>query len=132
MAGQGSFEVLGREKYVRLTTFKRDGTPVATAVWVVPDGDALAIITDSATGKAKRLRHTSRVLIAPSDGNLTPGAHEVEATATLSDAAVDVARLKRLVRGKYGIQLTMSSLVNRLRTQGNYRPVHVRVMLPPD
>ena len=34
MSGVGA---LADEKYISLTTFKRDGTPVATPVWVVSD-----------------------------------------------------------------------------------------------
>ena len=46
-------------KYLSLTTFRADGTPVATPVWLVRDGDALLVMTDPASGKAKRLRSDS-------------------------------------------------------------------------
>lgn len=133
MDAQGSAELLGGEKFVRLTTFRRDGTPVATPVWLVRDADALLVITGANTGKVKRLRHTARVLIAPSDfrGNLKPRAREVEATATVSRAPADLANLNRLMRGKYGIQFAMSGLVNRLRARRAHQPVEVRVTFPP-
>jgi PPOX class probable F420-dependent enzyme len=57
---------LGDEKYMRLTTFRRDGRPVATPVWVVKlDGDRIGFWTSSGSGKAKRLAHTARVTVAP-------------------------------------------------------------------
>ncbi|MDT0352926.1 PNPOx family protein [Pseudonocardia charpentierae] len=31
------------ERFVSLTTFRRDGTPVATPVWIARDGDALVV-----------------------------------------------------------------------------------------
>lgn len=132
METQGSAEALGSEKFVRLTTFRRDGTPVATPVWLVRDGSALLVITGANTGKVKRLRHTPRVLIAPSDfrGNLAPGAREVEGTAVMSQTPVDLANLNRLMRRKYGIQFAMSLLVNRLRARRAYQPVEIRVTFP--
>ena len=48
-----------RAKYLLLTTFTKDGRPKPTAVWGVPDGDKLLIITDDGSWKAKRIRNTS-------------------------------------------------------------------------
>jgi hypothetical protein len=54
MSGVGT---LAGEKYISLTTFKRDGTPVATPVWVVSDdGRRLLVWTAAQTWKVKRLR----------------------------------------------------------------------------
>ena len=53
--------------YVSLTTFRRTGVPVSTPVWAAPDGDALIVWTRTDSGKVKRLRHTSRVTLAPCD-----------------------------------------------------------------
>ena len=41
--------------------------PVPTPVWAAPDGDSLVVWTRADSGKVKRLRHTSRVTVAPSD-----------------------------------------------------------------
>ena len=53
--------------YVSLTTFRRTGVPVSTPVWAAPDGDARIVWTRSDSGKVKRLRHTTRVTVAPCD-----------------------------------------------------------------
>ena len=54
--------MLDDEKYILLTTFRRDGTPVSTPVWAVDLGDArIGFWTSSGSGKAKRLAHTDRV-----------------------------------------------------------------------
>ena len=46
---------LADERYLLLTTFRRDGTPVATPVWVTPyDEHSVAFWTSSGSGKAKR------------------------------------------------------------------------------
>lgn len=45
---------LGDEKYLLLTTFKRDGTPVGTPVWAAPlDSGEIGFWTSSGTGKIK-------------------------------------------------------------------------------
>ncbi|MEY2445846.1 MAG: uncharacterized protein QOC57_1629 [Ilumatobacteraceae bacterium] len=59
---------LADEKYIAVTTFKRDGTPVATATWAVPvEGGKVGFWTSSGSGKAKRLAHTSKVMVQPSN-----------------------------------------------------------------
>ena len=60
-------ERLAESRYVRLTTYRADGTPVSTPVWVTRDGDRLFVYTQDTTGKAKRLRENDRIAIAPSD-----------------------------------------------------------------
>ena len=77
---------LDDEKYILLTTFRRDGTPVATPVWVVGlDGGRLGFWTSSGSGKAKRLAHTERVTVSPCDarGRVRANAGVVDATARL-------------------------------------------------
>jgi hypothetical protein len=56
---------LAGEQFVSVTTFRRDGTPVPTPVWIAQDGDALVVTTPAGTGKVKRLRHDPRVEPAP-------------------------------------------------------------------
>jgi uncharacterized protein len=65
MSGVGT---LAGEKYISLTTFRQDGTPVATPVWVVSDdGRRLLVWTGPQTWKVKRLRRNPRVIVAASD-----------------------------------------------------------------
>lgn len=52
-------------KYLSVTSFKRDGTPVATPVWFVVDDGRLLIYTDPESFKAKRIRRNPSVRIAP-------------------------------------------------------------------
>jgi PPOX class probable F420-dependent enzyme len=42
---------LAQEKYVSLTTFKRDGTPVSTPVWCAGDDGRLLVWTGASTWK---------------------------------------------------------------------------------
>lgn len=59
-----TIEQLAGERYITLTTFRRSGYAVHTAVWhVVVDG-ALYVHTGDQTGKAKRLRANGKAEIA--------------------------------------------------------------------
>jgi PPOX class probable F420-dependent enzyme len=69
-----------------VTTYKRDGTPVPTAVNVVVVGDHAYIRTWSSAGKAKRLGRDPRVLVAPSTARGKPTGPAVPATARLLTA----------------------------------------------
>jgi PPOX class probable F420-dependent enzyme len=51
-------------KYLGITSFKRDGTGVATPVWFVSDGTRLFAFTDLHSAKIRRIHHNPRVLVA--------------------------------------------------------------------
>jgi PPOX class probable F420-dependent enzyme len=127
-----ALDLLEPHKYVRLTTFRRDGTPVPTPVWQVRDGDRLLVITNAATGKAKRLRHTPRAMLAPCDqrGRVEPGTQDVAAKVELITDPAEVDRLIGLLKGKYGLMYTVISWMNRLRGQPSNDRVELRISLP--
>jgi uncharacterized protein len=52
-------------KYLSLTSYKRDGTGVATPVWFVIDDRRLLVMTDPESFKVKRIRRNPDVTIAP-------------------------------------------------------------------
>ncbi|HWB37500.1 MAG TPA: PPOX class F420-dependent oxidoreductase [Rugosimonospora sp.] len=82
-------EEIARSKYVSLTTYRRDGTPVATPVWHVPRGDELIVVSEAGSWKVKRIRRDARVLVAVCDirGRVRPDAATVDGTARLLDDA---------------------------------------------
>jgi PPOX class probable F420-dependent enzyme len=95
---------LADEKYMLLTTFRRDGTPVSTPVWVVAlDGEEVGFWTSSGSGKAKRLAHTARVTVQPSDGRgrVKQGSVAVEGTARLV-IGDELDAIRERVIAKYG------------------------------
>jgi PPOX class probable F420-dependent enzyme len=89
-----------RSRYVSLTTFRRDGTPVATPVWHVVDGDELVVISDADAGKVKRIRNSGRVVVTVCDvrGRIKPGAATADGTARLLDESRTAAGRKLLAR----------------------------------
>lgn len=95
---------LAQAKYLRFTTTKRDGTQVATPVWLADLADGrVGFYTSSTSGKVKRLRHTPRALVQPSDfrGNPISGTSPVEVEVTLVDGP-ELVRIHDLVTAKYG------------------------------
>lgn len=93
---------LAAGKYISLATFKRDGSRVATPVWVTREGDHLYVITDPNSGKAKRLRNSARAEIAPCDARGNTSADYVPASAVLLDDA-GTHKVRDLVNAKYGL-----------------------------
>jgi uncharacterized protein len=116
---------LGSEKYVSVTTFRKDGTPVATPVWCAQDGDALLFWTVTDSGKVKRLRRDPAVTVAPCDvqGRLT--GEPVAGQARILSAA-ETERVRGLLRRKYGLLGRITLLGSRIR-RGPTGTVAVRV-----
>lgn len=93
---------LASGQYLSLTTFRRSGAPVATPVWVTCRDGHLYVITSVDSGKVKRLRHTSRVLLAPCDVRGKTSGPTVAGTARLLDED-GTAMVRGLVNDKYGL-----------------------------
>ncbi|MFI6058289.1 PPOX class F420-dependent oxidoreductase [Streptomyces sp. NPDC051286] len=91
-----------RGEYVSLTTYRKDGTPVATPVWAAADGEELFIWTRSDSWKVKRIRNNSRVMVTVCDvrGRIADGAPSAEGTARLLDEAGTRA-VRRFLARKY-------------------------------
>ncbi|MEU0374512.1 PPOX class F420-dependent oxidoreductase [Streptomyces sp. NPDC006283] len=89
-------------KYVSLTTFRKNGTGVATPVWFAVDGGELFVWTRSDSWKVKRLRNDSRVQVTVCDvrGRVEDGAPTAEGTARLLDAA-GTGAVRKLLARKY-------------------------------
>jgi PPOX class probable F420-dependent enzyme len=100
-------DVLGQAHYVLLTTFKKDGTPVPTPVWVVRHGDELRVWTAPNAGKVKRIRRSAKVQIAPCSFRGKPRGASVDAVARLlapsdAEAVLDALGQKYGLRGRLG------------------------------
>lgn len=95
-------ERLTKGSYLLVTTFRRDGTPVPTPVWVGRDGDELIVWTGSETGKVKRIRNNPGVELAPCDLRGRPRGTSVKGTARILDAE-ESHRGRGLLKRKYGL-----------------------------
>ena len=112
---------LADSRFVSLTTFRRNGTPVSTPVWVGRDGEALVVLTPAGSGKVRRLRADPRVEIRPCGrfGAVDDEVDPVPARAHVREHPDDVARARATIRRTYPIEsrivLGIERLVERLR-----------------
>ncbi|MDG9710950.1 PPOX class F420-dependent oxidoreductase [Streptomyces sp. DH10] len=118
---------LGAGKYLLITSYRRNGTPVATPVWVVRDGNALGAWTPAESWKVKRIRNRADVLVGPCDLRGNPTGEQVPATAEICDPAT-TARYRQLIARKYGLTGRLTLLGSRLR-RGLDGTVGIRVTL---
>ncbi|TNC24006.1 PPOX class F420-dependent oxidoreductase [Amycolatopsis alkalitolerans] len=106
---------LGNEKYVLLTTFRRDGTPVPTPVWLAMDGEDMVLFSERKAGKVKRIRRDAKVLVQACDlrGRRVHGPELTGTARLLGDE--DYTRVRRLIARKYGVVGQVSMFFSRLR-----------------
>jgi PPOX class probable F420-dependent enzyme len=107
---------LSAGKYLSLTTFRRDGSAVATPVWVTRDGDHLYVITSATSGKVKRLRNNASVQLAPCDVRGRESGPQAAGTARLLDDA-GTRRVSAMVDQKYGLLARVLGFRDRLRAR---------------
>lgn len=101
--GHMAWNDLAQQKFVLLTTYKKDGTPVGTPVWVASDGDRLVVWTNPRSWKVQRLRRNPSVTLQTCDNRGRPAGGEVSAgTGEILDSA-DTDRVRDLIAGKYGL-----------------------------
>ncbi|MBT2411204.1 PPOX class F420-dependent oxidoreductase [Streptomyces sp. ISL-12] len=126
---EASLARLGAGRYLLFTSYRKNGTPVATPVWVVRDGDALGVWTVADSWKVKRVRNRPEVLVGPCDVRGNPTGDLTPATARICDAAT-TARYRKLIARKYGLTGRLVLLGSRLR-RGLDGTVGIRVTLTP-
>ncbi len=124
---QAALERLASGKYLLVTTFRRDGREVPTPVWVVRDGDALGIWTVTDSGKVKRIRNRSEVLLSSCDMRGNPSGEQVPGQAVVLDAE-QTRHYRGLLGRKYGLIGRLTVLGSRLR-RGVDGSVGIRITL---
>jgi PPOX class probable F420-dependent enzyme len=124
---------LGDERFVALTTFKRNGEGVATPMWIGRDGADLFVWTPADSWKVKRVRNNPRVLLAPSNrfGKVRDaGVPPLEGTAQVVDDQATLDRLQDELRRKYGFGYRIVMLVEKIAARGQKPRVILRIALP--
>lgn len=105
---------LADEAYISLETFKKDGTGVATPVWVAGLGGKLVVVTNGTSWKVKRLQRNPKVRVAPCSargavrGPWTDAECRIIAEPARQKAADDA------LRAKYGFQYWLLDLGGRI------------------
>jgi len=101
-------------RYLSMTSFRRDGSRVATPVWSVSDGERLFALTDLRSAKIRRIRHDPHVLVASCrvDGKLR--SEPVSSQADVLTSAADLERVQKLLLARYRISYRLTMLFYRL------------------
>ena len=119
-----TLEPFVHQKYVLLTTYRRDGTPVGTPVNIAIEGDRAFVRTWDTAWKVKRIRNNLEVEVAPSALRGKPTGPAIRAHARILDgdesayAGRAIARKHRILHG------LLVPLVHRLRRN---KTVHIEL-----
>lgn len=117
MADRHAFDVLAKEKYLSLITFRRSGDAVPTPVWFALDSSTIYVESGPESGKVKRVRHTPHVTVAPCtiNGKVTGPALDGEARI-ITDQAEIAAAQAALTRAYPLTRTYLYGFLNILRT----------------
>ncbi|MCX8558275.1 PPOX class F420-dependent oxidoreductase [Mycolicibacterium mucogenicum] len=96
------WDAVGRANYVSFTSFRKDGTPVSSPVWIAPADGKLYFFSEVGAYKVKRIRRNPSVTLQPCDirGKVTAGAPVIEGTARILDFA-DSPKVRKILNRKY-------------------------------
>jgi PPOX class probable F420-dependent enzyme len=125
----GAFALLGDQRFVSLTTFRKSGEPVSTPVWVGRDGDALIVTTPETSGKVKRIRNSQLVEVRPCNrmGRVEEGTESVAGVARLLTDDKDRKRLTEVIRRKYKFEYRVVMGIERLTRSGRRARVIIAI-----
>ena len=119
-------------KYLSVTSFRRDGTGVATPVWFVAENGDLLVETDGDSYKARRIRRDPSVLVAPCTASGRLRREPIPARAVFLPES-ERARVEALMARKYRVDrvlvLPIYRAVQRLRgkSASESKPVVLRI-----
>lgn len=123
-----AFAPFSRQKTVVVTTYRRDGTPVATPVSIAVEGERAYLRSFERAWKTRRIRNNPAVTVAPSTARGARTGPAIEATARqLSGAEYD--RAGRALARKYPmLQGVLVPLAHRLGRRKTGRTVHFELV----
>ena len=116
-----TLEPLRQTKTIQLTTYRRDGAPVATPVSIAFDGERAFFRTWHKAHKTRRLRRNPAVEVAPATLKGTPTGPPIPARATLLDGRDARIAARALARRHRVLQALAVPLMHRLM---RYRTLH--------
>jgi uncharacterized protein len=98
----GGFGSLAAHKHGLVVSYRKDGRPIAQAVWPGYDGDRIYIWTEEQAMKAKRLRRNPNALIAPCSFRGKPLGDPVAATGRILDDPAERTHAAATIHSQWG------------------------------
>jgi len=102
-------------KYLSITSYRRDGTGVATPVWFVTDDDRLLVMTAAGSGKVKRIRRNPFVTVTACSARGRALGSPIQARAELLPST-EVEHVKRRMGRKYRVDLLFIRPIRALQS----------------
>jgi PPOX class probable F420-dependent enzyme len=113
-AREADLQALSRGRFLSVTSFKRDGSGIATPLWAVSDGERLFALTDLHSAKVKRIRRNPRVLVASCRVYGKLRREPVPATAEVLTETVALERVRNLLLEQYSVSYRLVMVFYRL------------------
>jgi uncharacterized protein len=111
---------LGQSPYTLVTTFRRDGTPVAVPVWAAMASGRLYVRAERESGKVKRLARDSRAELAPCNAAGRRVGPATPARGRIMPAAEEATAERALMRRYGGLREAFERTVDFLRVDMCY------------
>jgi hypothetical protein len=112
-------------KYLSLTTYRRDGTPVSTPVWFVEENGRLFVMTAADSYKARRLRRNPAAMVAPCTARGVPKGDAIPVQVEFLPSE-EHERVERLMAEKYRVDRVLILPIYRLVMKLRGKPVDER------
>lgn len=106
-------------KYLSITSYRRDGSGVATPVWFVTEGERLLVMTAESSGKVKRIRRNPLVSVAACSARGRPKMDPIPGHVDILPSD-ETERVKRLIERKYRFDLLFIRPIRAI--QALFRP----------
>ena len=117
------YDTLGSALCLSVRSFRKDGTPVDTPLWVVPIDGKFGLFTDKRSHKFKRLRRNLAVEVAACDVWGVSSTPWYPARCRFVEEPAQRERIYAAIASKYGIHWTMSTFLSRLSGRIKHRVV---------
>lgn len=110
---------LDSARYIALTTFKRDGTPVATPVWITGANGTYSFITGDKAWKSKRLARNPKLTVQVCDfrGKVKPDTRIYQGTGIVDTASNTLADVERALKAKYSWQFELTQVADAVKNR---------------
>ena len=115
MTNTPDWDAVGKANYVSFTSYRKDGSAVATPIWIAPSDGKLYFFSDTDAYKVKRIRRNPAVTLQPSSvrGKITDGSPIVEGTARVLEFD-DSPRVRKIINRKYWLMGRLGEIGARI------------------